>query len=195
MAGRGPAPGRNPAAKAASQRRHRIKPTPPMVIMADGQKHGPELPESYEWPAATLRWWEIWRTSPQAQQFTDTDWSFLIDTAVLHAEFWSGDRSVAAELRLRVAKFGATPEDRARLKFEVGDPGAVGAPTRLARSRYRTVVRGCCGRRLRLRLPTLMTTARTAQPGMTMPSDVLARVMAQRQAAWEATRGRAGRGD
>lgn len=64
-------------------------------------------------------------------EVTETDWCFLLDTAVLHAEFWLGDRSVAGELRLRAAKFGATPEDRARLRIAVGEPDAQPAPPRL----------------------------------------------------------------
>jgi hypothetical protein len=111
---------------------------PPLtVLVADGKVYGPELPDSFEWPDATLRWWQTWRTSAQAQKFTETDWSFLVDTAVLHAEFWLGDRSrsVAAELRLRVAKLGATPEDRARLRLQVGEPDAPSAP--VAKSRMK----------------------------------------------------------
>ena len=125
MAGRGPAP------KDPAQRRRRNTAEPPTVVHATGAKHGPELPESLDWPPATIDWWETWRTSPQAATFTDTDWSFLVDTAVLHAEFWLGDRSLASELRLRAAKFGATPEDRARLKISVGDPPPVVQPSRL----------------------------------------------------------------
>lgn len=126
MAGRGPAP------KDPSERRRRNADGQPVkVVQADGQAHGPALPETFEWPAATLAWWETWRTSAQAKTFTDTDWSFLLDTAVLHAEFWLGNRSLAAELRLRAAKFGATPEDRARLKLEVGDPKPAERPKRL----------------------------------------------------------------
>jgi len=82
----------------------------------------PELPDGYEWPAATCSWWQHWRESPQAQTFIETDWSFLLDTALIHAEFWLGDLSRGAELRLRVAKFGATAEDRRRLKLAVGEP-------------------------------------------------------------------------
>lgn len=119
MAGRGPA--RNP--DRSQVRRGNIEP-PPVVVVADGRKYGPELPDTFEWPKATLEWWDIWRSSPQASTFTDTDWSFLLDTAVLHGEFWSGARSLAAELRLRVAKFGATPEDRARLRIEMGSTPA-----------------------------------------------------------------------
>lgn len=122
MAGRGPAP-KDPA----DRRRRNIEP-PMTVVAADGERRGPELPETHEWPNATLEWWETWRVSPQASTFTDTDWSFLLDTAVLHAEFWLGDRSVAAELRLRAAKFGATPEDRARLRLAVTDPSKPAPP-------------------------------------------------------------------
>lgn len=130
MAGRGPAPGSG--AKPDDDRRRRNASPAMTVVTADGKEYGPELPDSYEWPDATLAWWKTWRTSAQAQTFTDTDWSFLIDTAVLHAEYWMGDRKLAAEVRLRVAKFGATPEDRARLKIEIGSPDTPPKPaTRL----------------------------------------------------------------
>jgi len=126
MAGRGPAP------KDVTERRRRNKPaTTKLVVHADGQLAGPDLPDTFEWPDATLTWWKTWRASAQAKTFTDTDWSFLLDTAVLHADYWLGDRSVAGELRLRAAKFGATPEDRARLKIEVGDPTPTPTPQKL----------------------------------------------------------------
>ena len=113
MAGRGPAP------KPADQRRRRNA-TPEVVkVAADDELRGPDLPDAYDWPAATRTWWATWRASAQAQTFTPTDWDFLLDTALLHAELWRGNGSVAAELRLRVAKFGATPEDRARLHLSV----------------------------------------------------------------------------
>ncbi len=93
---------------------------------------GPELPDGYEWPDATLAWWQHWRESPQAQ-FIETDWSFLLDTALIHAEFWRGYLSRGAELRLRVAKFGATAEDRRRLKLAVGEPAGPPKPRPSAR--------------------------------------------------------------
>jgi hypothetical protein len=71
----------------------------------------------FAWPAQTKAWWKMWGESPLSADFTATDWSELMDTALLHARFWSGNLSVAGELRLRVAKFGATPEDRARLRI------------------------------------------------------------------------------
>src|SRR4051812_19791392 len=106
MAGRGPAP-KETRSRPRDQRRAEAELT---VIESDGKTHGPDLPDSLDWPDATRDWWDTWRRSAQAQTFTDTDWSFLLDTAVLHMEFWDGNRTAAAELRLRVAKFGATPE-------------------------------------------------------------------------------------
>lgn len=127
MAGRGPAP------KPPGTTRRRNASPAVKTVAADEKLRGPELPDSLEWPDATRLWWLTWRKSPQAQTFTETDWSFLMDTAILHAEFWLGDHSVGAELRLRVAKFGATPEDRARLKIAVGDPKPTpGTPTAAA---------------------------------------------------------------
>ena len=129
MAGRGRAPGMG--AKPDDERRRRNAPEKMTVVTADGEQHGPELPDTHEWPQATLDWWKTWRTCAQASTFTDTDWSFLLDTAVLHAEFWLGNRALAGELRLRAAKFGATPEDRARLRIEIGDPGKPAPTSRL----------------------------------------------------------------
>lgn len=120
MAGRGPAPkGRRARARDEAKLRS---------VTTDGEVRGPDLPdlpEGEEWHERTVEWWETWRRSPQAQEFIDTDWSFLVDTALMHHTMWSKGRwEFAAELRLRAAKFGATPEDRMRLKLSVETPGA-----------------------------------------------------------------------
>ena len=121
MAGRGPAPSGRGGRGSATMR----------IITADPVEQ-PSLPDfdvqieidgevtyqSFDWPARTREWWQMWADSPLAEEFTSTDWSELMDTALLHAKFWSGDTKLASELRLRVAKFGATPEDRARLKIQ-----------------------------------------------------------------------------
>ena len=90
------------------------------VIVSDPVP-APELPEAMpggeEWPEATKRWWHMWTIDPLAAEFRATDWSELLDTAVLHALYWHGDHRVAQELRLRTAKHGATAEDRARLRI------------------------------------------------------------------------------
>lgn len=115
MAGRGPQP-KDPARRARAN-----KDPHPQTLLRFEHAEPPELPDlpgDADWPARTLAWWEMWKASPQAEHFSSTDWDFLLDTAVVHARLWSGEMSAAAELRLRVAKFGATPEDRARLRMQ-----------------------------------------------------------------------------
>jgi hypothetical protein len=90
-------------------------------VSVDSVVRGPELPEDYAWHPRTVAWWQTWRESPMAQAFTAADWDFLLDTARLHSELWAGQLGVAAELRLRVSKFGASPEDRLRLKLKIDE--------------------------------------------------------------------------
>jgi hypothetical protein len=131
MAGRGPAP-KDPA----TRRRRNITPPPTVLPAVADDVYGPDLPAGYDWPTQTKRWWDTWRTCPQAMTLTDTDWDFLLDTALLHAELWSGNGQVASELRLRVAKFGATPEDRMRLRLQIGEPVKPEQTQTQSRSRY-----------------------------------------------------------
>ena len=58
----------------------------------------------------------MWGNDSRSASFHATDWAMLLDTAVLHAMFWLGDAKVAPELHRRVAKHGATPLDKARLR-------------------------------------------------------------------------------
>lgn len=104
----------------------------------DGVTRGPELPlglPGIKWCTRTIQWWEIWRNSPQATLFIDTDWEFLLDTALLHNELWkprreavtgkdgkikrqlvprsvADMRALAGEIRQRVEHFGATVHNR-----------------------------------------------------------------------------------
>jgi len=114
MAGRGAAP--KPVLQSADKQRRRDEIT--SKIAADGVRRGPDLPEA-DWPAQTLAWWESLRTSPMAQMWVDADWVFLMDTALLHRELWSGDLKHAGELRLRMSQFGVTPDARLRLRIQV----------------------------------------------------------------------------
>lgn len=95
-------------------------------VAADGTLRGPDLPEG-DWHPRTLAWWQTWRTSAQSRQFIPTDWDALSEAALLHTRMWNGEVSVAPELRLRVAKFGATLEDRQKLKLSIDPDEVVGA--------------------------------------------------------------------
>lgn len=76
------------------------------------------MPNGEAWPERTVEWWSMWGVDPLAADFRPTDWSELMDCAVIHGLYWSGEVKLAAELRLRTAKFGATAEDRARLRIQ-----------------------------------------------------------------------------
>jgi hypothetical protein len=121
MSGRGPRP------KPEDQRARRNSNVLQLRVIHAQPQAQPDLPSFYVeqdgdlvefvWPARTQEWWAMWSDSPLAAEFTANDWSELLDTALLHAKYWNGHTSLAGELRLRVAKFGATPEDRARLRI------------------------------------------------------------------------------
>ena len=133
MAGRGPAP-KDPAKRARTNK----DPVPTKVVTVQPSAK-PELPsfsitvsqngmvstQEFEWPEATVEWWRMLDLHPLVHEFTGLDWSYLLDTARLHAAFWLGKIDLASELRLREAKYGFTPEDRLRLRWQVAS--AVGA--------------------------------------------------------------------
>lgn len=146
MAGRGPAP--NPD---HVRRNKDAIPTTP--LRSHSRVFGFELPddalgevverddegkviscEPEKWHPIVVRWWEAWRRSPQAVTMaTDADWFELLACARLYQDYWTKSRGrtmAAAELRQRMAKFGATHEDRLRLRLtiELDEPTPVGDP-------------------------------------------------------------------
>jgi hypothetical protein len=124
MAGRGPAP------KAVRSRSNDTARREAEVteVEADGELYGPELPEGVlpdgaSWHPRTVALWDSLRSLPLLKNELDLGWEFLLDTALMHHTMWSKGRwEFASEVRLRLAKFGATPEDRMRLKIKVTTP-------------------------------------------------------------------------
>ena len=84
---------------------------PQRWMIVDGKKR------RVAWPAATKTWWDTWGAEEMTRDWRPTDWDFLADTALIHAEVWGGNLAMLNELRVRVAKMGATSEDRARLRI------------------------------------------------------------------------------
>lgn len=125
MAGRGPAP-KDPSRRA----RANADPVPHTILkFVPGEQ--PFLPADVDWHPVTIQWWKMWADSELSATFTTADWFFLLDTAKVHHALWNGYLPAAGELRQRVAKFGATPEDRARLRifFASADKGDAERPT------------------------------------------------------------------
>lgn len=112
----------------------RNKPSIPDTILArrtDNELIGPELPKGRAWCKETKEWWDMWRRHDIAPKLEQTDWSHLLDTALLHNEYWIGGLqpasmiSYASEIRRRVASFGATLEDRLKLRIKFADAEAI----------------------------------------------------------------------
>ena len=133
-------PGRGFPPKDPSRRARRNAEPPPNHILRFKPAPQPPLPRgTVRWPRRTRQWWAMWGASAQAELLSSTDWDFLLDTALIHAAVWSGDLNHAPELRLRVAKFGATPEDRARLRMvfsEADEKDAAQAPQSSSAQRF-----------------------------------------------------------
>lgn len=97
----------------------------PRVVSIGRAATQPDLPDGYDWPEQTEDWWATWGRSPLAQDFTEIDWSELLDTARYHAMIWDPDVPLTmvikagAEVRRRVMNFGATPLDRQRLRISL----------------------------------------------------------------------------
>jgi len=76
------------------------------------------MPDGSPWPDETIAFWAALAEYPLSVDWTLIEWLYHMDTAVLHGEFWlTGKATYASELRLRLAKIGATAEDRARLRI------------------------------------------------------------------------------
>lgn len=119
----------------------RLRTNPPVFhkvpVRWDGIQRGPDLPENYEWCERTQEWWAMWRNSPQSMVMLDSDWEVMLETAYLHHMLWRREYTLAgiekfvggttavnlaSEIRRRVSSFGATFEDRAKLRMSITTP-------------------------------------------------------------------------
>ena len=114
MGSRGPAPKEN----AVRRNKHENS-----TELSLGPREARELPRAL--PVSTAgakRFWKTWSSSPQSAEWLETDWTELEITTVLVDQLYQGDTKLAGEIRQRVAKWGATAEDRARLRMKLEKP-------------------------------------------------------------------------
>lgn len=104
--------GRKP--KPEDQRRNPVAPRYDWTDVVDAPYEGakPALPPRRgRWPTATKQWWERISRMPHCILWTETDWQFALDTALVHAAFVGGnDRGARTELRHREKRMGTTFE-------------------------------------------------------------------------------------
>lgn len=79
----------------------------------------PALWHAEDYCPRTLAWWDMWAHSPQAESFFPSDWTRLIMLAQVVDEFFMGDTSKLAEIRLNEEKLGATVRDRQNLRMVI----------------------------------------------------------------------------
>lgn len=91
------------------------------AVVDDGERCGQPL--GGVWPRYVLDWWDVWRRSPQAKLFVETDWMRLRMLAPLVAAYWEApDKAVMAEIRQNETLLGATHADRLRNRIKVEKP-------------------------------------------------------------------------
>ena len=119
-------PGPLPQATHQRARDSRRRLAPNSTITPDGVVRGPDLVEVSgrdDWHPDTLRWFDAWRRSPQAQAFLATDWERLVMVAPLRDVIARNPQrpsaSAMAELRLNEERLGATLADRIRLRMNI----------------------------------------------------------------------------
>ena len=100
-------------------------------LAADVSHAGRELPKSLGvTTTGARRFWRTWACSPQSAAWAETDWAELEITVKLVDAFYQGETRHAGEIRQRVSRWGATVEDRARLRMSIEDqpPAEAGTP-------------------------------------------------------------------
>lgn len=113
-----PVAGRKP--KPEGQKRNRVKPTYEWTEVPDVPfEDPPRLPRRPRgsWPAPTKRWFKAVSTMPHCVLWSEADWQFVFDTAVLVAAFHDGDLKLAAEIRQREKVIGTTADARRDLRI------------------------------------------------------------------------------
>lgn len=73
----------------------------------------PPLPDGIEWGDRTAAWWESLASIPGTDAWTDADWQYAMDTALIHRAVWQdGDLTQLKELRMREQSMGISPAAR-----------------------------------------------------------------------------------
>lgn len=114
--------------KADDERVRRNKPVyDKMPLEWDGVVRGPALPNSYPWCDQAKKWWKAFRRSPQAMVCIDSDWFFLLDTALIYDKIWRDAEKISAaelrglanEFRIRTSAYATTYDDRLKMRIEI----------------------------------------------------------------------------
>jgi hypothetical protein len=106
--------------KPADQRRRRNAPAHgENVVVPDGEVRGPDLAGEIGSPLIR-EWYDMWRRSPQAQLFEETDWFRLRILALTYEAFERRPTAaLLSEIRMNEERLGATVVDRMRARITI----------------------------------------------------------------------------
>jgi len=87
----------------------------------------PDIP-GLPWYETTVAWWQIVRQMPHCRLWTEADWIYAIEVAVLKNQIWGElfggalPANLLSEERQRLALLGLTMEQRRKLGIRYVDP-------------------------------------------------------------------------
>ncbi len=115
-----------PPKDARLRRGHAPLAHPDIPLTRDNTLRGPSLEEITArtvWMPATRKWWDVWRRSPQAAVFEETDWQRLSMVARIHDAYVAKpSKALLEEIRMNESLLGATAADRQRLRMKIEAP-------------------------------------------------------------------------
>ena len=75
--------------------------------MKKTMKQKPNLPDDIDYPPRTIDWYEKWRSSSITDNWSQPQWEFMFDTALVHANVWgSGNFAMLGALGKREVQMG-----------------------------------------------------------------------------------------
>lgn len=96
----------------------------PNVPFKGGRKLPVRRPDGKAWPKWTKDWWAVISAMPHCKLWSDSEWRFAVETALVAAELHTGDIKAATELRNREKILGTTMDYRRALQIKYVDPPA-----------------------------------------------------------------------
>jgi hypothetical protein len=81
----------------------------------------PDLPGD-SWSDFARDWWAKVRRMPHCVLWTESDWLFALETAIIADRFAENPKDYASELRQRGKTLGLTDDDRRRMLIRYVDP-------------------------------------------------------------------------
>ncbi len=98
---------------------------PDVPYLAGEERELPKLGRNRRWNDLVVRWWATVRVMPHCALWTETDWIFAEETALMKHDYLGEDEkrtTLATEIRRREDIMGVTREARRKLRIRYVPP-------------------------------------------------------------------------